>query len=180
MGTDKTALFIERYRQRAITCSHLKNRILFAIFFNKKFNQCFGITFSLIFGSCRNVLDFKYAFSFIGYDTLAFDSVIVKHIHRAMVEVTVYHILLVADRLCEKYGLYYNPNPNRSKQSSYYYKQEQAGMPSRYSITRDAIDEAIAHSTNLKTFDYILTQMGYWTIMNTALLSVLSMTRKQI
>ena len=67
----------------------------------------------------------------------------------------------VADRLCEKYGLYYNPNPNRSKQSSYYYKQEQAGMPSRYSITRDAIDEAIAHSTNLKTFDYILTQMGY-------------------
>ena len=68
---------------------------------------------------------------------------------------------MVADRLCEKYGLYYNPNPNRSKQSSYYYKQEQAGMPSRYSITRDAIDEAIAHSTNLKTFDYILTQMGY-------------------
>ena len=95
MGTDKTALFIERYRQRAITCSHLKNRILFAIFFNKKFNQCLGITFSLIFGSCRNVLDFKYAFSFIGYDTLAFDSVIVKHIHRAMVEVTVYHILLL-------------------------------------------------------------------------------------
>ena len=56
---------------------------------------------------------------------------------------------LVADRLCEKYGLYYNPTPNRSKQSSYYYKQEQAGMPSRYSMTRDAIDEAIAHSTNL-------------------------------
>ena len=98
MGTDKTALFIERYRQRAITCSHLKNRILFAIFFNKKFNQCFGITFSLIFGSCRNVLDFKYAFSFIGYDTLAFDSVIVKHIHRAMVEVTVYHILLLMEK----------------------------------------------------------------------------------
>ena len=31
---------------------------------------------------------------------------------------------LVADRLCEKYGLYYNPNPNRSKQSSYYYKEQ--------------------------------------------------------
>ena len=28
---------------------------------------------------------------------------------------------LVADKICEKYGLYYNPNPNRSKQSSYYY-----------------------------------------------------------
>jgi len=127
---------------------------------------------------------------------------------------------LVADRLCEKYGLYYNPNPNRSKQSSYYYKQEQAGMPSRYSITRDAIDEAIAHSTNLKTFAMSFPKremrwriftpvfpmsftrksrneakttkdkvrlwrrkkciISHWTIMNTALLSVLSMTRKQI
>ena len=67
----------------------------------------------------------------------------------------------VADRICEKYGLYYNPNPNRSKQSSYYYKQEQAGMPTRYSMTRQAIDEAIAHSTNLKSLDYALTQMGY-------------------
>lgn len=68
---------------------------------------------------------------------------------------------LVADKICEKYGLYYNPNPNRSKQSSYYYKQEQAGMPTRYSMTRQAIDEAIAHSTNLKSLDYVLTQMGY-------------------
>lgn len=58
---------------------------------------------------------------------------------------------LVADKICEKYGLYYNPNPNRSKQSSYYYKQEQAGMPTRYSMTRQAIDEAIAHSTCLTT-----------------------------
>lgn len=81
----------------------------------------------------------------------------------------------VADRICEKYGLYYNPNPNRSKQSSYYYKQEQAGMPTRYSMVREAIDEAIAHSTNIRSLDYALTQMGhehclsesrkYWTIV---------------
>ncbi len=32
---------------------------------------------------------------------------------------------LVADRICEKYGLYYNPKPNRSKQSSYYYKKKE-------------------------------------------------------
>ncbi len=68
---------------------------------------------------------------------------------------------LVADRICEKYGLYYNPTPNRSKQSSYYYKLEQAGMPTRYDIARKAIDEALAHSTNLKAFEYALTQMGY-------------------
>ena len=67
----------------------------------------------------------------------------------------------VADRICEKYGLYYNPNPNRSKQSSYYYKQEQAGMPTRYSMVREAIDEAIAHSTNIRSLDYALTQMGF-------------------
>lgn len=68
---------------------------------------------------------------------------------------------LVADKICEKYGLYFDPTPNRSKQSSYYYKQEQAGMPTRYSMTRQAIDEAISHSTNLKSLDYALTQMGY-------------------
>ncbi len=43
---------------------------------------------------------------------------------------------LVADRICEKYGLYYNPKPNRSKQSSYYYKKEKAGMPTRYTMAR--------------------------------------------
>lgn len=68
---------------------------------------------------------------------------------------------LIADKICEKYGLYYNPNPNRSKQSSYYYNLEKAGMPTRYDLARKAIDEAISHSTNLKAFDYALTQMGY-------------------
>lgn len=68
---------------------------------------------------------------------------------------------LVADKICEKYGLYYNPSPNRSKQSSYYYNLEKAGMPTRYDLARKAIDDAIRHSTNLKAFDYALTQMGY-------------------
>lgn len=68
---------------------------------------------------------------------------------------------LIADKICEKYELYYNPNPNRSKQSSYYYNLEKAGMPTRYDLVRKAIDEAISHSTNLKAFDYALTQMGY-------------------
>lgn len=34
-------------------------------------------------------------------------------------------------------------------------------MPTRYSMVREAIDEAIAHSTNIKSLDYALTQMGY-------------------
>ena len=32
----------------------------------------------------------------------------------------------VADRICEKYGLYYDPNPNRSKQSDYLTMKEKA------------------------------------------------------
>ncbi len=68
---------------------------------------------------------------------------------------------VIADRICEKYGLYYNPKPNRGGQNSYYYKQEQAGMPTRYSMLRSAIDEAISKSTNMKSFEYQLTQMGY-------------------
>lgn len=34
----------------------------------------------------------------------------------------------VADRICEKYGLYYDPNPNRSKQSDYLTMKEKAGI----------------------------------------------------
>ncbi len=34
-------------------------------------------------------------------------------------------------------------------------------MPTRYSMVREAIDEAIAHSTNIRSLDYTLTQMGY-------------------
>ena len=81
----------------------------------------------------------------------------------------------IADRICEKYGLYYNPTPNRSSQSSYYYRQEQAGMPNRYSMAREAIDKAISHSTNLAAMKYALKEMGceielsesrkYWTIV---------------
>lgn len=80
----------------------------------------------------------------------------------------------VADRICEKYGLYYNPEPNRSRQSSYYYNKEKAGMPTRYTMAREAIDKAISHSTNLAAMKYALKEMGcelqvsesrkYWTI----------------
>ena len=68
---------------------------------------------------------------------------------------------LIADRICEKYGLSYNPTPNRSKVSSYQYSKEKAGIPTRFSILRQAIDEALEHSTNIRDFDYALTKMGY-------------------
>ena len=68
---------------------------------------------------------------------------------------------LIADEICQKYGLYYNPNPNRSKVSSYYYKLEQAGMPTPHNNLREVIDYAISCSHSLKDFDYLLTKLGY-------------------
>ena len=68
----------------------------------------------------------------------------------------------VADRICEKYGLYYDPNPNRSKQSEYLTMKEKAGMPTRYSVVKEAIDYAIAHSRTKKEFEYALKEMGYF------------------
>lgn len=68
---------------------------------------------------------------------------------------------LIADELCQKYGLYYNPNPNRSKVSSYYYKLEKAGMSTPHNNLREVIDYAITCSHSLKDFDYILTKLGY-------------------
>lgn len=67
----------------------------------------------------------------------------------------------VADRICEKYGIYYNPTPNRSKVSSYYYKLEKAGMKTPHQVLRDDIDYAIVRSRSPDDFVYILKQLGY-------------------
>lgn len=67
----------------------------------------------------------------------------------------------VADRICEKYGLYYDPKPNRSKQSDYLTMKEKAGMPTRYSMIKEAIDYAIEHSRTKQEFAYALKAMGY-------------------
>lgn len=67
----------------------------------------------------------------------------------------------IADCICDKYGIYYNPTPNRSKVSSYYYKLEQAGMKTPHQIMRDDIDYAIVRSRSREDFIYILKQLGY-------------------
>ena len=67
----------------------------------------------------------------------------------------------IADEICLDYGLYYNPTPNRSKQSSYYYNKEKAGMPTRYSTLRQAIDLALEHCKSIEDFKYALRDMGY-------------------
>ena len=66
-----------------------------AVFFNKKFNQRFGIAFSLKRGNCSDILNFKYSIPFVRYDTLAFHSVIIKNMHFTFIEITVNHIFLL-------------------------------------------------------------------------------------
>ena len=86
MRTNKSALFIKRYCQRAITCSYLQNSILLFVFPNNKINQRFCIAIALILRNCRNVLDFERTISFIRYNTLTFNSIIIKQIQPAFIE----------------------------------------------------------------------------------------------
>ena len=95
MGTNKTALFVEWNCQRTITRANLQNSILSFAFLGNKINQGFCITFALVFLNCRNILDFKHTISFIGYDTLTFNTIIIKYIHPTIIKVTVYHIFLL-------------------------------------------------------------------------------------
>ena len=91
---DKSAFFIKRYGQRAVTCSNLQNRIFICIFTCKEVNQCFPISHSMIFRINRNILDFKYSVTFIGDNTFSFYIIIFKYIHSTFFKITVNHILL--------------------------------------------------------------------------------------
>ena len=95
MRAYKATFFIKGYRQQAVAGSHLQYRKLSAVFFNKKFNQRFGIAFSLKCGNCSDILNFKYSIPFVRYDTLALHSVIIKNIHFTIIEITVNHIFLL-------------------------------------------------------------------------------------
>ena len=62
-----------------------------------------------------------------------------------------------ADALCEKYKLYYNPEPELGTSPRYLTKKDQAGMPTRYNRARAALEEAISQCRNSP-------DRKYWTI----------------
>lgn len=93
--TDKTTFFIEWYCQWTIARSNLQNSILSAVFLDDKVNQSFCIAFALIFWNCCNVLNFKHTISFAGYDTFAFNSIIIEDIHPAIIKIAIYHVFLL-------------------------------------------------------------------------------------
>lgn len=68
---------------------------------------------------------------------------------------------LIADELCQKYGLHVIENPQRNQPPAYIAELERAGEPTRYNVLRQAIDEAVACSTNRQQMEYALKGMGY-------------------
>ena len=66
-----------------------------------------------------------------------------------------------SDRLCKEYNLSVVENPKGKRVPMNLYKMEQAGMPTRYNVARQAIDEAISVSVNMREFEGELKNMGY-------------------
>ena len=66
-----------------------------------------------------------------------------------------------SDRLCLEHGLSIVENPKGRAVSQYLYKMEKAGMPTRYNVARQAIDEAVAVSVNMEEFKAELWKRGY-------------------
>ena len=66
-----------------------------------------------------------------------------------------------SDRICMEHGLSIVDSPKGRGVSQYVYKMEKAGMPTRYNVARQAIDEAVALSLNLEEFKSELRRRGY-------------------
>ena len=71
-----------------------------------------------------------------------------------------------ADRLCEKYGLYYNTKPVRGRSSSYQYNREKKGEPTRYLLAREAMEKALSQCTNTADSRFTVAKLGYELTMN--------------
>src|SRR5574344_1767773 len=66
-----------------------------------------------------------------------------------------------ADALCEKYKLYYNPEPELATSPRYLTKKDQAGMPTRYNRAKAALEEAISQCRNSEELCLALKDLGY-------------------
>ena len=66
-----------------------------------------------------------------------------------------------SDRICLERGLSIVENPKGRSVNQYVYKMEKAGMPTRYNVARQAIDEAVSFSLNIEEFKYELRKRGY-------------------
>lgn len=66
-----------------------------------------------------------------------------------------------SDRICLEHGLSVIKEPKGKRVGTYLYKMEKAGMPTRYNVARQAIDESIALSLTIEEFKAELRSRGY-------------------
>lgn len=66
-----------------------------------------------------------------------------------------------SDRICLEHGLSVIEHPKGKRVSTYVYKMEAAGMPTRYNVARQAIDESVALSLTIEEFKSELRKRGY-------------------
>lgn len=66
-----------------------------------------------------------------------------------------------SDELCREYSLSVIEHPSGRKKPYALYQAEKNGLPTRDTVARQAVDEAIAKSFTLKDFDRLMEEMGY-------------------
>lgn len=67
----------------------------------------------------------------------------------------------LSDDICREYGLSVIKKPEGRKKAYALYQAEKNGLPTRDTVARQAIDEAISMAFTLKDFHKILSDMGY-------------------
>ena len=70
-------------------------------------------------------------------------------------------IRAVSDRICRDRNLSVIEHPEGKRVPYSLYKMEKAGMPTRYNVARQALDEAISVSANMEEFKSELKKRGY-------------------
>ena len=71
-----------------------------------------------------------------------------------------------SDEICRAHGLSVIEEPQTGRYSRSARMMEDRGLPTRYSVAKEAIDKAISLSSNMREFDYELRKMGYRTQFN--------------
>ena len=69
----------------------------------------------------------------------------------------------VSDEICREHGLSVVERLSGERNSSFAEREGKAGHPTRFEMTRNAIDEAISRATGIVSFENILRSMGYRT-----------------
>lgn len=76
------------------------------------------------------------------------------------------HMREVSDSICRQYGLTVIEKPTGRGEPLHLSQKEKAGIPTRYSMAREAVDEAISLSLNLREFELHLKSLGYHVQIN--------------